>query len=79
MREANGSGLIKWPGGKGRILSKLLPLLPREQLRRHFVDPFVGGGSSLLVLQPRGRITIGDIHPLLTGLYRGLAQQKTRS
>lgn len=79
MREANGSGLIKWPGGKGRILSKLLPLLPREHLERHFVDPFVGGGSSLLVLQPRGRITIGDIHPLLTGLYRGLAQQKTRS
>lgn len=72
----SGFGLIKWPGGKGRILSLLRPLLPQEILRKHFVDPFVGGASSLLVLEPRGPITLGDAHPLLTRLYRGVADPR---
>ncbi|WP_431102947.1 DNA adenine methylase [Roseateles noduli] len=37
--------LLKWPGGKQRLLSQLLPLLPPGS---RLVEPFVGAGSVFL-------------------------------
>lgn len=36
---------LKWPGGKGRLLSQLLPLVPPG---RRLIEPFVGAGSVFL-------------------------------
>lgn len=37
--------LVKWPGGKGRVMSDLLPILPKADC---LVEPFVGGASVFL-------------------------------
>nr|AAG33969.1 TfiI methylase [Thermus filiformis] len=60
---------IKWPGGKGRILKKMVPLLPREVFDKDFVDPFFGGGSSLLAFRPKRKAFISDIDPDLMTFY----------
>lgn len=68
---------IKWPGGKGRILKKIVPLLPREVFNKDFVDPFFGGGSSLLVFRPKGKALISDIDRDLMTFY-ALVSEKNR-
>jgi DNA adenine methylase len=42
--------LLKWPGGKRRLLGNLLPYLP-ETYGTYF-EPFLGGGAVLFALQP---------------------------
>lgn len=42
--------VVRWPGGKGKLLSQLVPLLPRGIERRAYYEPFLGGGAMLLRL-----------------------------
>lgn len=42
--------VIKWCGGKGKLLSQLVPLLPRGIERLPYYEPFLGGGAMLLRL-----------------------------
>lgn len=58
--------LVKWPGGKSRVLPDLLPLLPKTDC---LVEPFVGGASVFLNTEYR-RYVLGDINPDLINLYR---------
>lgn len=62
------SSLLKWPGGKGRELPQLLPLIPRF---RRYYDPFVGGGAPFFRVQ--GEALINDASPELIALYRVVA------
>ncbi len=59
---------LKWPGGKYRLLDKILSLLPkREQL----VEPFVGSGVVFLN-SDYDAYQLSDSNPDLIGLYTEL-------
>jgi len=63
---------IRYPGGKQRLLSYLMPHLPtRESIKGVYVEPFVGGGAVFLALEPQ-KALLADINPVLIDLYRGL-------
>lgn len=51
--------LVKWPGGKGRVMSDLLPILPKADC---LVEPFVGGAS---VFASCGRLHAAQIFAAL--------------
>ncbi len=58
---------ISWPGGKTRLLDKLLPLIPEHTL---YVEAF-GGGLALLLARPRSRMEVAnDINRELISFYR---------
>lgn len=58
--------LLKWPGGKSRVMPELLPYLPKVDC---LVEPFVGGASVFLNTDYR-RYILADINPDLIRLYR---------
>lgn len=58
--------LLKWPGGKSRVMPELLPHLPKAGC---LVEPFVGGASVFLNTDYR-RYILADINPDLIRLYR---------
>lgn len=58
--------LVKWPGGKSRVIPDLLPHLPKADC---LVEPFVGGASVFLNTNYR-RYVLADINPDLINLYR---------
>ncbi len=61
--------ILKWVGGKGRILSQLEPLLPAGvEMMRH-VEPFFGGGALFFRRQPR-RALVSDVNPALINVYQ---------
>lgn len=60
--------IIKWAGGKTRVLPNLLPFLPKADC---LVEPFVGGASVFLNTDYR-RYILADINPDLIGLYRAV-------
>ncbi|MBW2461106.1 MAG: DNA adenine methylase [Deltaproteobacteria bacterium] len=60
--------IVKWVGGKGRILRQLEPLLPSGvEMMRH-VEPFFGGGALFFRRQPL-RALVSDINPELINVY----------
>lgn len=48
--EVKSPPLLKWPGGKRKILDALLPLIPKHFKR--YYEPFMGGGALFFALQP---------------------------
>lgn len=58
--------LLKWPGGKSRVIPELLPHLPKAGC---LVEPFVGGASVFLNTDYRTYI-LADINRDLINLYR---------
>jgi DNA adenine methylase len=65
------SPIVKWVGGKSRILSQLVPLLPPGvELMRH-VEPFFGGGALFFAQRP-GRALLSDVNPALIGTYEAV-------
>ena len=65
VREEAGP-VLKWAGGKSRLLEQLLPLLP-ERVDRYF-EPFFGGGAMFFRLQP-GRALLSDLNEELVNVY----------
>ncbi|HEY8429522.1 MAG TPA: Dam family site-specific DNA-(adenine-N6)-methyltransferase [Sandaracinaceae bacterium] len=59
---------MKWVGGKGRLLSQLLPLLPPGVDRMRHVEPFAGGAAMFFARRPR-RALLCDINPALVHTY----------
>lgn len=47
---ASRAPLLKWPGGKRRLVRYILPLLPQRYNR--YYEPFLGGGALFFGLQP---------------------------
>jgi DNA adenine methylase len=65
------SPILKWVGGKSRILPQLQPLLPPGvELMRH-VEPFVGGGALFFSQRPE-RALLCDVNPALVGTYEAV-------
>lgn len=64
------SPIVKWAGGKTKLLPRLLARIPSRWGRfgRYF-EPFVGGAALFLALEPSVS-TIADVNPALVTLYR---------
>ena len=63
--------IIKWVGGKGRLLSQLAPLLPPAAEERRHVEPFIGGGAMFFARRPE-RALLSDVNPELIGVYKAV-------
>ncbi|HYU15335.1 MAG TPA: DNA adenine methylase [Candidatus Acidoferrum sp.] len=64
------SPIVKWAGGKSRLLDELCSRAP-ERYRRYF-EPFVGGAALYFRLRPRWAV-LGDSNPDLINMYRCVA------
>lgn len=65
------SPIVKWAGGKSRLLGQLLPMLPKgAELMRH-VEPFIGGGAMFFARAPE-RALLCDVNPTLIGTYEAV-------
>ena len=64
--ENSTSPLIKWPGGKRRLLKHIGPLLPRRYKR--YFEPFFGGGALFFALRPAQSV-LSDRNPDLIEMY----------
>ena len=63
--------IVKWAGGKSRLLAQLLPLLPSGVgLMRH-VEPFFGGGALFFARRPE-RALLCDVNPALIATYEAV-------
>jgi DNA adenine methylase len=59
--------VISWPGGKGRMLKHLLPLIPEHTC---YCEPFGGGMAVLLAKPPSHLEVVNDINHDLVAFYR---------
>jgi DNA adenine methylase len=59
--------VIRWPGGKQRLLKFLLPLIPEHTL---YCEVFGGGLALLLAKRPSPVEVLNDIHRDLVSFYR---------
>ena len=64
--------VVKWVGGKTKLLPELLARLPRTYAR--YYEPFAGGAALFFRLAPR-RAVLADRNTDLIGLYRALARE----
>jgi DNA adenine methylase len=62
------SPIVKWVGGKGRILAQLLPLLPPGVERMRHVEPFAGGAAMFFARRPE-RALLCDVNDALVNTY----------
>jgi DNA adenine methylase len=58
--------IIKWPGGKTQLLSKIKEMLP--PWFDTYYEPFLGGAAVLLDLNPT-KAVVNDINPELINMY----------
>ena len=62
--------IIKWVGGKTKLLPEIATRLPREY--RRYYEPFAGGAAVFFHLGPSAAV-ISDRNPDLIGMYRAVA------
>lgn len=61
--------IIRWPGGKRRLLKHILPLIPEHEC---YCEPFAGG-LAVLLAKPRSPLEIiNDLNGDLISLYRSV-------
>ena len=58
---------VKWVGGKGRVVSRISELWPKDF--NTYYEPFVGGGAVLFHFRPE-RAVINDLNTELINLYK---------
>ncbi|MFO0714685.1 MAG: DNA adenine methylase [Sandaracinus sp.] len=62
------SPFLKWVGGKGKLLTQLLPLLPPGVERMRHVEPFAGGAAMFFARRPE-RAVLCDFNRSLVDTY----------
>lgn len=62
------SPFLKWVGGKGKLLSQLVPLLPSGVERMRHVEPFAGGAAMFFARTPE-RAVLCDFNRSLVDTY----------
>lgn len=63
---------LRYPGGKGRLLSEISLHLPRTAtIKGNYIEPFVGGGSIFFYQRPQ-RAILCDLNQELIELYNGI-------
>lgn len=60
--------ILKWAGGKSRLLSQLVPMLPVGVSARRHLEPFVGGGALFFAQRP-ARAVLSDANAHLCTTY----------
>ncbi len=66
------SPFLKWAGGKGQMLGKLLPLRPA--IYQRYIEPFLGGGAMFFALAP-AHAWLGDCNAELITTYQMVRDQ----
>jgi len=66
MNQSECEPLLKWAGGKRRLLRDILPFAPKTFGR--YYEPFVGGGAVFFSIQPKSA-TLSDTNSELIGAY----------
>ncbi|ODU01218.1 MAG: DNA adenine methylase [Planctomycetes bacterium SCN 63-9] len=67
--------ILKWAGGKQGLADRLIGYFPSSFSR--YYEPFVGGGSILLTLQP-SKAVIGDLNDWLLDTYLAIRTDYAR-
>lgn len=62
------SPFLKWVGGKGKLLTQLLPLLPSGVEKMRHVEPFSGGAAMFFARRPQ-RAVLRDFNRSLVDTY----------
>ncbi len=62
---------IKWVGGKGRLVSQLMSLLPAGIEHRRYFEPFAGGAALFFALRPQ-QAWLSDNNPALIHTYKAV-------
>ena len=70
VQEVVASPIVKWVGGKTKLLPELLARMP-EHFNRYY-EPFAGGAALFFRLAPK-RAVLADSNPDLIGLYTAVA------
>jgi len=61
---------LRYPGGKTKQLLFLADYIPENrEIKGRYIEPFVGGGSVFLFVQPKQAI-ISDLNKILTGTVK---------
>jgi len=69
-RAAHAAPIVKWAGGKTRLLAALTRHCPATY--RRYYEPFVGGGALFFRLHPAGAV-LADLNADLMDMYRTVA------
>lgn len=64
--------IVKWIGGKGRLLPELVSRLPGRFKTYH--EPFIGGGALFFAIRPRFAY-LADANPELVNLYQCIKRE----
>src|ERR1043165_3766394 len=70
LRDSFAAPVVKWVGGKTKLLPELLARMP-DHFGRYY-EPFAGGAALFFRVAPE-RAVLADSNPDLIGLYRCLA------
>lgn len=63
---------LRYPGGKSKLLSFLVDYLPNgNEIKGQYIEPFVGGGSVFLHLNPSNPV-LADLNAELIDLYKSI-------
>ena len=65
------SPVVKWVGGKSKLLPDLLARMPRTYNRYH--EPFLGGGALFFETRPAAAI-LTDANAELIGCYQAIVR-----
>jgi DNA adenine methylase len=65
----NTKPILKWVGGKSKLVQKIIPYFPRDYRNRVFHEPFMGGGAMFYEVRPKNG-SINDINQNLMTFYR---------
>lgn len=63
--------IVKWAGGKTRLLPRLLAEVP-SRFRRYY-EPFMGGAALFFALEPEQAV-LGDVNKALVATYRAVVE-----
>ena len=69
MKQAITKPILRWQGGKTRMLKHILPLIPKHVC---YCEPFFGGGAVLFAKERASTEVINDLNGNLVALYRNL-------
>lgn len=64
------SPIIKWVGGKTRLLPELVKRMPRSYNR--YFEPFAGGAALFFHLEPQCPVFLSDVNADLIAMYRAV-------